>query len=123
MDKLKSVLSGEESLEEASSLSWATRIKGFIVCFVIGAGCTILGVCMLFLPRIGLTLFIVLYTFGNICSLGSMLHLHWSLVMLSLGKQCIFTTLRYYMLHYSRPFSFLTKTFSFYLIRILFRFS
>ncbi|XP_028300625.1 SFT2 domain containing 2a [Gouania willdenowi] len=85
MDKLKSVLSGEESrnesrniiqtVEEASSLSWATRIKGFIVCFVIGAGCTILGVCMLFLPRIGLTLFIVLYTFGNICSLGSTMFL------------------------------------------------
>lgn len=28
------------------------------------------GVCMLFLPRIGLTLFIVFYTFGNICALG-----------------------------------------------------
>lgn len=27
------------------------------------------GVCMLFLPRIGLTLFIVFYTFGNICAL------------------------------------------------------
>lgn len=27
------------------------------------------GVCMLFLPRIGLILFIVFYTFGNICAL------------------------------------------------------
>ncbi|KAK7930828.1 hypothetical protein WMY93_007223 [Mugilogobius chulae] len=48
MDKLKSVLSGEEARREdrtilqASTLSWATRIKGFIVCFIIGVGCTIL---------------------------------------------------------------------------------
>lgn len=32
--------------------------------------CALQGVCMLFLPRIGLTLFIVFYTFGNICTLG-----------------------------------------------------
>ncbi|XP_068615742.1 vesicle transport protein SFT2B-like isoform X2 [Brachionichthys hirsutus] len=79
MDKLKSVLSGEEArredrtvietVNEASSLSWATRVRGFIACFVIGGSCTILGVCMLFIPRIGLTLFIVFYTFGNICAL------------------------------------------------------
>lgn len=85
MDKLKSVLSGEEArredrtvletVNEASSLSWSTRIKGFIVCFIIGIGCTILGVCCLFLPKIGITLFIVFYTFGNICTLGSSMFL------------------------------------------------
>uniref|UniRef100_A0A3Q2PEE4 Uncharacterized protein n=1 Tax=Fundulus heteroclitus TaxID=8078 RepID=A0A3Q2PEE4_FUNHE len=52
MDKLKSVLSGEESrrddrnilqsVNEASTLGWGTRIKGFIACFVVGAACTVL---------------------------------------------------------------------------------
>uniref|UniRef100_A0A3B3YE44 Vesicle transport protein n=1 Tax=Poecilia mexicana TaxID=48701 RepID=A0A3B3YE44_9TELE len=85
LGKLKSVLSGEESrqedrnilqtVNEASTLGWGTRIKGFIACFVVGAACTVLGVCMLFLPRIGLTLFIVFYTFGNICALCSTMFL------------------------------------------------
>uniref|UniRef100_A0A3P9PX08 Vesicle transport protein n=1 Tax=Poecilia reticulata TaxID=8081 RepID=A0A3P9PX08_POERE len=85
MDKLKSVLSGEESrredrtilqtVDEASTLGWGTRIKGFIACFVVGASCTVLGVCMLFLPKVGLTLFIVFYTFGNICALCSTMFL------------------------------------------------
>uniref|UniRef100_A0A3Q4MEF5 Vesicle transport protein n=1 Tax=Neolamprologus brichardi TaxID=32507 RepID=A0A3Q4MEF5_NEOBR len=79
MDKLKSVLSGEEArrddrnvlqqMNQASTLGWGTRIKGFIACFVVGAACTVLGVCALFLPKIGITLFIVFYTFGNICAL------------------------------------------------------
>lgn len=34
------------------------------------------GVCLLFLPRIGLTLFIVFYTFGNICALGRFVSEH-----------------------------------------------
>ncbi|XP_019936316.1 SFT2 domain containing 2a isoform X1 [Paralichthys olivaceus] len=85
MDKLKSVLSGEEArrddrtvletVNEASTLGWTTRIKGFVACFVVGGACTLLGVCLLFLPRIGLTLFIVFYTFGNICALGSTMFL------------------------------------------------
>uniref|UniRef100_A0A3Q3M0W7 Vesicle transport protein n=1 Tax=Mastacembelus armatus TaxID=205130 RepID=A0A3Q3M0W7_9TELE len=85
MDKLKSVLSGEEArrddrtiletVNEASTLGWATRVKGFVACFVLGAACTILGVCVLFVPRIGLTLFIVFYTFGNICTLCSTMFL------------------------------------------------
>uniref|UniRef100_A0A8C6WQV4 Uncharacterized protein n=1 Tax=Neogobius melanostomus TaxID=47308 RepID=A0A8C6WQV4_9GOBI len=50
--KFKSVRSGEESrredrtvlytVNEASSLSWTTRLQGFVVCFIIGVGCTIL---------------------------------------------------------------------------------
>ncbi|XP_068176148.1 SFT2 domain containing 2a [Antennarius striatus] len=85
MDKLKSVLSGEEArsddrtiietVNEASTMSWATRVRGFVACFVVGAACTVLGVCMLFIPRIGITLFIVFYTFGNICALGSTMFL------------------------------------------------
>lgn len=64
-----------EAVNEASTLGWGTRVKGFIACFVLGGCCTILGVCLLFLPRIGLTLFIVLYTFGNVCALGSTMFL------------------------------------------------
>ncbi|XP_037106206.1 SFT2 domain containing 2a [Syngnathus acus] len=85
MDKLKSVLSGEESrredrtileaANEASTLGWGTRVKGFIACFVIGGVCAILGVCLLFIPRIGIILFIVFYTFGNICALASTMFL------------------------------------------------
>ncbi|XP_062251884.1 SFT2 domain containing 2a [Platichthys flesus] len=85
MDKLKSVLSGEEArkedrtvletVNEASTLSWTTRVKGFVACFVVGAACTVVGVCLLFLPRIGITLFIVFYTFGNLCALGSTMFL------------------------------------------------
>ncbi|XP_034439179.1 SFT2 domain containing 2a [Hippoglossus hippoglossus] len=85
MDKLKSVLSGDEArrddrtvietVNEASTWSWTTRVKGFVACFVVGAACTVVGVCLLFLPRIGLTLFIVFYSFGNICALGSTMFL------------------------------------------------
>ncbi|XP_054459457.1 SFT2 domain containing 2a [Anoplopoma fimbria] len=85
MDKLKSVLSGEEArkddrtimqtVNEASTLGWGTRVKGFVACFAVGGVCTLLGVCLLFIPRIGLTLFIVFYTFGNLCTLGSTMFL------------------------------------------------
>ncbi|XP_077390335.1 SFT2 domain containing 2a isoform X2 [Festucalex cinctus] len=55
MDQLKSVLSGEESRRDDRTV--------------------LEGVCLLFLPRIGLILFIVFYTFGNICALGSTMFL------------------------------------------------
>ncbi|KAM8875389.1 SFT2 domain containing 2a isoform 1-T1 [Spinachia spinachia] len=86
MDKLRSVLSGEEAarkddktvlqaVNEASTLGWGTRVKGFVACFVVGAACAVLGVCLLFLPRIGITLFIVFYTFGNLCTICSTMFL------------------------------------------------
>ncbi|XP_076004738.1 SFT2 domain containing 2a [Genypterus blacodes] len=85
MDKLKSVLSGEEARKddrtilevanEASTLGWGTRVKGFVGCFVVGAIATILGVCVLFIPKVGITLFIVFYTIGNICTLCSTMFL------------------------------------------------
>ncbi|XP_012683696.1 SFT2 domain containing 2a [Clupea harengus] len=85
MDKLRAVLGGRdghndnrsiiETANEASSLGWGTRVKGFIACMVIGVGCTILGVGCLFIPKIGLLLFIVFYTFGNVCSLFSTMFL------------------------------------------------
>ncbi|NP_001090049.1 SFT2 domain containing 2 L homeolog [Xenopus laevis] len=79
MDKLKKVLSGQdnedrngfEEVIETSSLSWGTRIKGFIACFVIGVACSILGTCLLWVPGKGLALFAIFYTIGNVASLGS----------------------------------------------------
>ncbi|XP_003219236.1 vesicle transport protein SFT2B [Anolis carolinensis] len=83
MDKLKRVLSGQDAEEpsplaevvDASSLSWSTRLKGFIACFAIGVLCSILGTCLLWVPRKGLILFAVFYTFGNISSIGSTMFL------------------------------------------------
>ncbi|XP_041128084.1 vesicle transport protein SFT2B-like isoform X2 [Polyodon spathula] len=85
MDKLKRVLSGQDSnddtdvlseaVSDATSLGWGTRVKGFIACFAIGVLCSILGVCLLWLPRNGLVLFAVFYTLGNISAIGSTLFL------------------------------------------------
>ncbi|XP_070318810.1 vesicle transport protein SFT2B isoform X2 [Odocoileus virginianus] len=79
MDKLKKVLSGQDTEDrgglsevvEATSLSSGTRIKGFIACFALGILCSLLGTLLLWVPRKGLYLFAVFYTFGNIASLGS----------------------------------------------------
>ncbi|EDM09334.1 similar to RIKEN cDNA 2010005O13, isoform CRA_b [Rattus norvegicus] len=76
MDKLKKVLSGQDTEDrsglsevvESSSLSWSTRIKGFIVCFALGILCSLLGTLLLWVSRKGL--FAVFYTLGNITSIG-----------------------------------------------------
>lgn len=79
MDKLKKALSGDDEEEEtgivtqisdASTLSWSTRIKGFIICFALGVVMSVLGSCLLFLKN-GLVIFAVLYSFGNILALAS----------------------------------------------------
>ena len=99
MDKLRRALSGQEQEDEeergfvaqviyywlcfctedislqaldASSLSWSTRIKGFCLCFSIGVLCSILGSLVLTLGPLGggLKTFAVLYTVGNLMSLG-----------------------------------------------------
>ncbi|XP_020640578.1 vesicle transport protein SFT2B [Pogona vitticeps] len=83
MDKLKRVLSGQDAEDpgplaevvDASSLSWSTRLKGFIACFVIGVLCSILGTCLLWIPAKGIILFAVFYTLGNISSIGSTIFL------------------------------------------------
>ncbi|KAM4795792.1 vesicle transport protein SFT2B-like [Rhinophrynus dorsalis] len=83
MDKLKKVLSGQDNEErsgfeevmETSSLSWGTRVKGFIACFAIGVLCSVLGACLLWVPHKGLILFAIFYTVGNVCSLGSTMFL------------------------------------------------
>lgn len=86
MDKLKKVLSGQddgntdgsgilERANQASALGWGTRMKGFIICCILGVFCSILGTCMLWIPGIGLAVFAVLYTAGNICALLSTMFL------------------------------------------------
>lgn len=79
MDKLRKVLSGDEADEESgimaqlndgATLSWSTRIKGFLICFIVGILMSFLGAFALFLHK-GLTVFAVFYTLGNITSLAS----------------------------------------------------
>ncbi|XP_029923984.1 SFT2 domain containing 2b [Myripristis murdjan] len=85
MDKLKRVLSGQdgssdstdilEAANQASTLAWGTRVKAFLLCFVLGVSCSILGSCLLWLPGVGLAVFAVLYSVGNLCSLASTMFL------------------------------------------------
>lgn len=79
MDKLRRVLSGREDNEElgltaqvldASTLSYSTRVKWFVICFAAGILCSILGTALLFLPN-GVKLFAVFYTLGNVAALSS----------------------------------------------------
>lgn len=83
MDKLRRALSGQVPLEEeeeergivgqmmdSSTLSWSTRIKGFVACFALGFLFSVLSTFLMFLPG-GLTIFVVLYTLGNVMALGS----------------------------------------------------
>uniref|UniRef100_A0A3P9HMZ5 Vesicle transport protein n=1 Tax=Oryzias latipes TaxID=8090 RepID=A0A3P9HMZ5_ORYLA len=82
MDKLKRVLSGQDEgstdggdILEASTLAWGTRMKGFIICFVLGTLLSILGTCLLWIPGFGLIVFAVLYSVGNISALASTMFL------------------------------------------------
>ncbi|XP_034408117.1 vesicle transport protein SFT2B-like [Cyclopterus lumpus] len=86
MDKLKKVLSGQdegstdgtgilERANEASTLAWGTRMKGFGVCFVLGIVCSILASCTLWIPGVGLIVFAVLYSVGNVSALASTMFL------------------------------------------------
>lgn len=80
MDKLKRVLGGNDSPDEESgimsqmsentTLSWSTRLKAFLICFILGILLSFLGSFALFLNR-GLTVFAVFYTIGNIVSMAS----------------------------------------------------
>ncbi|XP_068183005.1 vesicle transport protein SFT2A [Antennarius striatus] len=81
MDKLRRVLSGQEENEErgltaqildATSLSYSTRVKWFVICFAAGILFSILGTALLFLTGgKGIALFAVFYTLGNFAALGS----------------------------------------------------
>lgn len=80
MEKLRRVLGGNDSpdeesgimsqLNETTTLSWTTRLKGFLFCFILGILLSFLGSFALFLNK-GLTVFAVLYTLGNIISIAS----------------------------------------------------
>ncbi|KAM8744991.1 uncharacterized protein AB9X84_016398 isoform 2-T2 [Acanthopagrus schlegelii] len=63
------------SANETSTLGWGKRITGFISCSVVVAVCLVLAVYMLWVPLIGLTLFTVFYTVGNICAVCSTMFL------------------------------------------------
>lgn len=51
----------------ATTFSWSTRIKGFAICFVLGFVLSILGIAVI---PLGLKLFALLYTLGNVCSIA-----------------------------------------------------
>ena len=53
---------------ENHSLSWSTRIQGFIICFVLGLLISILASLALFLHK-GISLFVIFYTTGNVVSM------------------------------------------------------
>lgn len=57
-------------LNETTTLSWSTRLKGFLFCFIVGILLSFLGSFALFLSK-GLSVFAVLYTLGNIISIAS----------------------------------------------------
>ncbi|CAL8072657.1 unnamed protein product [Calicophoron daubneyi] len=61
-------------IEDGFSLSWSTRLKGFIICFVIGILLSIAATLFLWLPK-GLILFAFFYTLGNLFSIGSTMFL------------------------------------------------
>lgn len=80
MDKLKKALSGDDGDEEqgimtqvvdASTLSWSTRIRGFVICFVLGFLFSILGSACFAIPGKGIVLFGIFYTLGNVTALSS----------------------------------------------------
>ncbi|CAH0563901.1 unnamed protein product [Brassicogethes aeneus] len=80
MDKLKRVLNGNDSpdeesgimsqLNDSATLSWSTRLKGFLACFIIGILLSFLGSFALFFAK-GLKTFAIFYTLGNVVSMAS----------------------------------------------------
>lgn len=76
IQKLKTAVTGQPNdessliteISDATTLSWSTRIKGFIICFVLGVIFTFVGVFMLWKD---VKWFAIFYTFGNITALGS----------------------------------------------------
>eukprot|EP00112_Aurelia_sp_Birch-Aquarium-sp1_P021861 Seg599.4 transcript_id=Seg599.4/GoldUCD/mRNA.D3Y31 product="Vesicle transport protein SFT2B" protein_id=Seg599.4/GoldUCD/D3Y31 len=77
MDRIKKTLGVQQDNEEqsivaeineASTLSWSTRLKGFAVCFCLGVFFSVFGTFMLWK---NLKLFAIFYTLGNVTSLCS----------------------------------------------------
>ena len=86
MDKLKTVLTRREDPEsaniteqdrgfisetlDASTLSYSTRIKGFIACFVLGVAISVLST-VIYALTWNLSSFCILYTLGNVVALAA----------------------------------------------------
>merc|ERR1712127_351962 len=60
-----------DELWQSSTLSWSTRIKGFLFLFVLGTLISLLASIFFWSNVGGLVTFAVLYTLGNVCSIGS----------------------------------------------------
>lgn len=77
MDHIKRAFSTQEDTEHIidpavyCSLSWGARIKGFLICFIIGILLSLLGSMLLWLPFKGTVLFAMFYSLGNIFSITS----------------------------------------------------
>ncbi|KAK6634726.1 hypothetical protein RUM43_012128 [Polyplax serrata] len=81
MDKLRKALSGDDQssqdeetgiigqISEGLTLSKTTRLKGFVIVFVVGIFCSLLGSFCLFVG-LGLASFAIFYTLGNAMSIG-----------------------------------------------------
>ncbi|XP_072305127.1 vesicle transport protein SFT2B-like [Eucyclogobius newberryi] len=46
-------------------------MKAFVICFVLGLACSVAGTSTLYIPGVGLGVFAMLYSVGNICCLLS----------------------------------------------------
>ncbi|XP_068755199.1 vesicle transport protein SFT2B-like [Montipora capricornis] len=76
IQKIKASITGQEpddgslitEISDATTLSWSTRIKGFIACFCIGVLFSLVGMIMLWR---NIKLFAVFYTLGNVTALIS----------------------------------------------------
>jgi membrane-associated HD superfamily phosphohydrolase len=60
-----------KQLMDQTTLNWGTRIKGFIICFVLGFVLSIMGSAFLALPGKGVIIFAIFYTTGNVLSMAS----------------------------------------------------
>ncbi|CAH8457269.1 unnamed protein product [Dicrocoelium dendriticum] len=79
MDRIKRAFSTQEDTEQiidpaiqiGCSLSWGARIKGFLICFLLGILLSLLGSMLLWLPFKGIILFALFYSLGNLFSIAS----------------------------------------------------
>lgn len=56
-------------LNDATTMSWSTRIQGFAICFVVGIVFSLLG-SMCLVMHLGMVRFAIFYTLGNIISMA-----------------------------------------------------
>ncbi|RMX59800.1 hypothetical protein pdam_00007328 [Pocillopora damicornis] len=76
LQKIRDTITGKETqddsliteISDATTLSWSTRIKGFIICFIIGVSFSFLGMILLWKD---IKLFAVFYSLGNVTALAS----------------------------------------------------